>query len=211
MAVLQRGLTQVYQEILDQTHGAQLYLLDIATHGCAHLQGLTLDSINGFFPQSVVLGWLSDAEGAAHQERGEEDGGRFDPHERGERRVNMIPGRDERLPRNAQLILMINQQKIQRMMASSALIKCPPRPSPASTPAVTTMEGLGDWMSEGVMGMGPGLGDWGGRGDLLTRASERRTKKARKVLLLNFVNQWELLMAMDTHLYEGTVVTGWAQ
>ena len=73
------------------------------------------------------------------------------------------------------------------------------------------MEGLGDWMSEGVMGMGPGLGDWGGRSDLLTRASERRTKKARKVLLLNFVNQWELLMAMDTHLHEGTVVTGWAQ
>lgn len=54
-AALQRGLTQVYQEILDHTNGAALRLFDLDAHWsqCKHLNNLTISQIEQYFPRAV--------------------------------------------------------------------------------------------------------------------------------------------------------------
>jgi len=54
-AALQRGLTQVYQEILDHTNGAALHLFDLDAHSphCTHLNNLTISEIEEYFPRAV--------------------------------------------------------------------------------------------------------------------------------------------------------------
>ena len=168
VSVLQRGLTTVYQEILDQTRGAELYLFDPASCGCSHLYNQTLDDLGAYFKHGVVLGWLDQTE----------DG----------KTVRLNPAHTERLPHLAPLVLLTH---------NSRAIGCSAAPR--------RIQGLG---SDDAGQSGTGGGDKRSCGTPNSIGSGNNnvanaTAANKRVLILNFVDQWPMLHALDTHLHAG--------
>jgi len=161
----------------------------------------------------VVLGWLSDREdaappgdegGGAGVGVGRSSGGGAASSSSGggaasghgehatpkQKRVNLHPAADERLPNGAQIVLM----------SSEKAVTC------SKTPIAPWIEppARGGAESRAAAAGGRGRVTRVGSGWEAGRVPSRRHSKT--MLLLNFVDQWELLNSLDTPLNAGTKV-----
>ena len=169
-AALQRGLTVVYQDILDQTGGTELHLFDMVNRGCQHLHNLTISDLGQYFPQAVVLGWIVQESSAS------------DPAGR----VRMNPNRDETLPIGSSLILMSH-------FTISTCSQKPARPFVSASPVASATS-----MAAGREAARAGAMPW---------RPLPPSKTSKRILILNFGEQWNLLKGLDNNLLTGSQVT----
>eukprot|EP00802_Teleaulax_amphioxeia_P006757 Tamp_06762.p1 GENE.Tamp_06762~~Tamp_06762.p1 ORF type:complete len:804 (+),score=154.53 Tamp_06762:157-2412(+) len=169
-AALQRGLTVVYQDILDQTGGTELHLFDMVNRGCQHLHNLTISDLGQYFPQAVVLGWIVQESSAS------------DPAGR----VRMNPNRDETLPIGSSLILMSH-------FTISTCSQKPARPFVSASPVASATS-----MAAGREAARAGAVPW---------RPLPPSKTSKRILILNFGEQWNLLKGLDNNLLTGSQVT----
>mmetsp|Transcript_22308 Transcript_22308/g.73341 ORF Transcript_22308/g.73341 Transcript_22308/m.73341 type:complete len:473 (-) Transcript_22308:18-1436(-) len=94
MSAMQPGIAEVYQEILDQATGAEIYLHSMWR--CPWLQEVPIRELDKYFSDGVMLGWVMEEEGK-------------------EQRVSMDPmllNSDATLPLNARVILLTHNKSI---------------------------------------------------------------------------------------------------
>ena len=188
-ATLQRGLTGIYQQILDQTRGAQLYLFDAASRGCDHLHDLTMSQLDDYFPRAVVLGWLSpDGE---DKDTGARAGKELGHGVRATlKRVNLHPSKEATLPEGAQIVLMSGENSLQCSKDPTVPWIEAPRRGTARTEAPSPQS-----HSEGSA-----------QDEQRSMPMNGGNRSQKTMLLLNFVDQWGLLQSLDTPLHSGTKV-----
>eukprot|EP00960_Hanusia_phi_P035842 751980-Hanusia_phi.AAC.1 len=83
-----QGITDVYEDILHAGEGSQIYVLSSLTW--PWLQEQTFGEARKFFPSAVLLGWIED----------------------GSKRIQLIPGGEEKIPSSSLLILLSSDHRI---------------------------------------------------------------------------------------------------